>query len=703
MKYSKRSRKPLSQKGGHAPCLDSVPSSCYKVIVNMHGAMRYEDRNTLSEINFPFASLKYYVPNGHVASFEPDYDLPSYLGDICNDRPELIIEEVPKQETPDRLKTAIINLIAVKGDLNTLEQEKSVDAGTMIDIGNYSAPNYGGIYLCTPASAARGLAAFNERAQIDEILSTNPRAISAPPNALRKREEKIRTRNEKYATPLESAIKLFSERELVQIPQLYNSANGSVRQTIRSDDEINKNLIKKLMLIEPVVDAQEMKWDAEDAEDAAKASAAAAAAAQEAIGKANATEAALAAEKAAEKAMQLANAAKVVKYKSFHLGKLGDDIIYKIEHIIRIVKPQLNQRGIDIANCELCIFSCRSWTPAERTTGFKPDTAEAIAEDKLTGAPPTRFANYKDFMKEKNRRDDEMSKKVSQMEKDEIGISKYTTNKAEKRRQNEEWLIRRALKLSPRKDVPNRLQNVYTESVIRTDNPKHFTYTLQNGDEYGKYTPTWNAEWANLKQRWYRNGEPYNPATLANIAKGRELVLRKGTQLNENNSPVLIRQIRDLLIGMQAGEVLNDNPYINVTPSQLYAYLSPPERPSIESVLEAVSDEEIKNYVIVDELDNDSAKLLIDIQTNSMDSISDPQCPSHEKIPQPCTTETPYRKQSLIFHPDKNLKCRNAATKKFNYLSAICKESGNNAGGSRKQKRGRTRRINARRRKTQRR
>ena len=138
----------------------------------------------------------------------------------------------------------------------------------------------------------------------------------------------------------------------------------------------------------------------------------------------------------------------------------------------------------------------------------------------------------------------------------------------------------------------------------------------------------------------------------------------------------------------------------------MYAYLTPRERPSIESVLEAVSDEEIKNYVIVDGQDNDATKLLVDIQTNSMDSVNDALCPSHEKIPQPCTTpENSYKKQSLIFHPDKNLKCRDIATKKFNYLKALCKESGNTAGGSKKRKRRKTRRrrINMRRRKTRRR
>ena len=155
---------------------------------------------------------------------------------------------------------------------------------------------------------------------------------------------------------------------------------------------------------------------------------------------------------------------------------------------------------------------------------------------------------------------------------------------------------------------------------------------------------------------------------------------------------------------MQAREALSDKPHIPVTLSQLIAYLLPLQRPSMEDVLEAVTPEELKNYVIVDEPDN-ATKLLVDIQTNPMDSVNDTQCPSHEKIPQPCTTpENSYKKQSLIFHPDKNLKCRDIASKKFNYLKALCKESGNTAGGSKKRKRRKTRRrINARRRKTRRR
>jgi len=678
--------------------------------------MKYEDKDLLTNIDFPFASIKYYVPNGRRADFIPHWDLPSYLGDICNDRPELIIEDIPKDDTPNRIAVPTLYLHAVSEDLTTIEQDRRVDEGTMIDVGNRNAPNYGGIYLCNPAPLHRALGALREKEKIDEILSTTPREILAPPNALRQREEKIRTRNQKYALPRESAIKLFSDRELIQIPNLYNSDTGSVRNPTTADNEIIRNLIRKLKPIQPIVDTQEMQWDAADAEDAAKASAVADAVAKKAVkdvGMEYAASALADAAKARKKAMEKAEAATHVRYKKFYDWnnvKKGPEkyakynlpykyaVHYKIDEIIRLVIPQLEQRNINIANCELCIFSCRGWTPVERRTGFKADTPEAVAADKLTGAPPTRFANYTDFITELDRRKSVLSKKSEQMEKDEIGISKYTTNKAEKRKQNEDWLIRRALGLSPRKDVPDRLQNIYMENVIRTDDPNNVLYTLQNGDEYGGYTPVWNAEWANLKQRWYRNGEPYNPATMANIAKGRELVLRKDT------SPALIQQTRDFFINMQAREALSDKPHIPVTLSQLIAYLLPLQRPSMEDVLEAVTPEELKNYVIVDEQDNPT-KLLVDIQTNPMDSVNDRQCPSHDKIPQPCTPENPYKRQLLVFHPDKNIKCPKAATEKFKYWNAICKEPDNTAGGSKTRKRRKTRRrrINMRRRKTRRR
>ena len=650
MKYNKRSKKSPSQKGGRAPCLDSVPSSCYKVIVDMHGTMPYADRYNVSEINFPFASLKYYVPNAMVSGISVPYFGQTYLGDLCNDRPELIIEEIPKDDTPGRLATSILTLAIVKSELDTIEEEKSVKEGTMIDMPGKNGPMHMGIYLCKPAIEERSLAASAEKAEIDEILSATPRKIFNPPTTLARREERIRTRKAKYASPVESTIKLFSARELFMIPQVCNSTTGKLREVRPDDDLIHRILINKLKDVDTTDDG--------------------------------------------------------TAGLPFYLHDYGEVVALRIGHLIRIIKPQLEKRGIDIANCELCIISCRSWQPADASE-FIPDTPEAIAEDKLTGASPKRFANFDDFNREQNRMLDLVFAKSADLIYEGNGFSQYSTSMMDKREQNAEWLRRKKLGLPPQEGVPDRLQNVYTDNHGRIETPFDFKYRLQD-DEYGKYSPVWDAAWANLKQRWYRNGEPYNPGTLTNIAKSRELVLRKGTS-SDKISSVALQTMRTGLITAQASEVLQHNPYIAVTSSQMYAYLTPPEPPSMKDVLEAVTDEELKDYVIdyeiVDEPDNSTAKLLVDIQTKQMDSVNDRQCPSHDKNPQPCTTpENSYKKQLLVFHPDKNLKCPEAATEKFKYFNAICKEPDNTAGGSKTRKRRKTRRrIKMRRRKTRRR
>jgi hypothetical protein len=45
-------------------------------------------------------------------------------------------------------------------------------------------------------------------------------------------------------------------------------------------------------------------------------------------------------------------------------------------------------------------------------------------------------------------------------------------------------------------------------------------------------------------------------------------------------------------------------------------------------------------------------------------------CPSHNKEPIMCKSRNDYLKQSLIFHPDKNVNCKDEATEKFKKLIA---------------------------------
>ena len=203
MNYNKRSKKTPSQKGGHAQCLDDVPSSCYKVVVSTHGAIPYMSRNKLVNVRFPFASLKYYVPNGRVTNFEPDWDALTYIGDMCNDRPQLIIEEIPNDKTPDRLDTPNVEIAISKVDLESVADARSHAAGTLNDSGLNSYPAYGGIFLCEATPGDKKLAGLVERGKRDEILlnsttgdPTGQRTIENSPNALRRREEEFRTRNQ---------------------------------------------------------------------------------------------------------------------------------------------------------------------------------------------------------------------------------------------------------------------------------------------------------------------------------------------------------------------------------------------------------------------------------------------------------------------------------------------------------------------------
>ncbi len=52
----------------------------------------------------------------------------------------------------------------------------------------------------------------------------------------------------------------------------------------------------------------------------------------------------------------------------------------------------------------------------------------------------------------------------------------------------------------------------------------------------------------------------------------------------------------------------------------------------------------------------------------------DPSCPSKGKKPQTCKTKKEYLKQSLIYHPDKNIGCEERATHKFKQLQNLCED-----------------------------
>lgn len=50
------------------------------------------------------------------------------------------------------------------------------------------------------------------------------------------------------------------------------------------------------------------------------------------------------------------------------------------------------------------------------------------------------------------------------------------------------------------------------------------------------------------------------------------------------------------------------------------------------------------------------------------------KCPSQSMEPTPCKHESDYRRQALMFHPDKNSYCRENATVKFKRLTELCRD-----------------------------
>ena len=58
-------------------------------------------------------------------------------------------------------------------------------------------------------------------------------------------------------------------------------------------------------------------------------------------------------------------------------------------------------------------------------------------------------------------------------------------------------------------------------------------------------------------------------------------------------------------------------------------------------------------------------------------------CPAYGKTPTQCKNKKEYLRQSLIFHPDKNINCKEEATAKFQKLNDVCETA---SGGRRKSK-----------------
>jgi hypothetical protein len=65
----------------------------------------------------------------------------------------------------------------------------------------------------------------------------------------------------------------------------------------------------------------------------------------------------------------------------------------------------------------------------------------------------------------------------------------------------------------------------------------------------------------------------------------------------------------------------------------------------------------------------------LDILPDLEDGETAETCYSFGKQPIKCDEKNSFRKQALLFHPDKNRSCKNSATKKFNRLTQLCKNN----------------------------
>lgn len=65
----------------------------------------------------------------------------------------------------------------------------------------------------------------------------------------------------------------------------------------------------------------------------------------------------------------------------------------------------------------------------------------------------------------------------------------------------------------------------------------------------------------------------------------------------------------------------------------------------------------------------------LDVLPDLEDGETNETCYSLGKQPIKCDEENSFRKQALLFHPDKNRSCKNSATKKFNRLTQLCKNN----------------------------
>jgi hypothetical protein len=85
--------------------------------------------------------------------------------------------------------------------------------------------------------------------------------------------------------------------------------------------------------------------------------------------------------------------------------------------------------------------------------------------------------------------------------------------------------------------------------------------------------------------------------------------------------------------------------------------------------VEQAVNEDFENLTRVDEYLEKYAQLKSKLNNVVVNVVQ--SCPSQDKEPEECENDQHYRRQSLLFHPDKNPRCRETATLKFKRLKTL--------------------------------
>jgi hypothetical protein len=180
-----------------------------------------------------------------------------------------------------------------------------------------------------------------------------------------------------------------------------------------------------------------------------------------------------------------------------------------------------------------------------------------------------------------------------------------------------------------------------------TMNSRGYTHTL-SGPDYYKYVQDLSYDRGTLNRI---SSGPHNYTYVQDLRGG-------------SNNQLVVKDALANTKEIQYNKVRNNEPVLPVTEDQLYVYLNSPTEPTTLEIIDSLTLNEVST-----QLKEFSKGEEESFPIHHLDSVNDPGCPSYNKIPSKCISKKEYKKQALIFHPNRNLKCVQSANAKFQYLS----------------------------------